>query len=125
MVTNRDPDTPVLITDAQRSYEEDLAARKRRYGIMMGLRVPCLVGAALLYNYPLVAAALIVLSIPLPWMAVIIANDRLPRKAGRFQRYRDEPAAGSLEPVPLRSLESGEHQVIDLPDAEPRPRDTP
>ncbi len=122
MVTNRDPDTPVLITDAQRSYEEELATRKRRYGIMMGLRVPCLVGAALLYNHPLLAAGLIVLSIPLPWMAVIIANDRLPRKVSRFERYRDEPSAGpSLEPITRRSLESGEHQVIESPDADPRP----
>lgn len=121
MVPNREPDPPVLITDAQQSYEEELAARKRRYGIMMGMRVPCLVVAALLYNHPLLAAGLIVLSIPLPWMAVIIANDRLPRKHSRFQRYRDEPVAGSLEPVTLRSLEAGEHQVIDQVDPEPRP----
>lgn len=121
MVSDRNPDTPVLITDAQRSYEDELAARKRRYGIMMGLRVPCLVGAALLYNHPLWAAALIVLSIPLPWMAVIIANDRLPRKAGRFRRYRDEPVTGAVGSVRPMSLESGEHQVIDLPDTGPRP----
>lgn len=121
MVTNREPDTPILITDAQRSYEEELATRKRRYGIMMAMRVPCLVVAALMYNHPVVAATLIVLSIPLPWMAVIIANDRLPRKATTFQRYRDEPAAAGLETVRRRSVESAEHPVIDVPEAEPRP----
>ncbi len=109
MVTNREPDhTPILITDAQQSYEDKLAVRKRRYGIMMGMRVPCLVVAAMLYNHPLVAAGLILLSIPLPWMAVIIANDRLPRKTSAFQRHREEPE------VPSR--QTGEHRVIELPD---------
>ncbi len=103
-------DTPILITDAQASYEEDLATRKRRYGIMMGLRIPCLVLAALFYQTPWLAATLIVASIPLPWMAVIIANDRLPRKAAKFSRYRDEP-------TDRPSLESGgTHQVIESPD---------
>jgi hypothetical protein len=81
---------------------------------MMGMRVPCLVLAAVLYQTPWLAAALIVLSIPLPWMAVIIANDRLPRKATEFQRHREE--AGGLETSRYRAIESGEHQVIESPD---------
>jgi hypothetical protein len=106
VVKNRDQDdAPILITDAQRSYEEDLATRRRRYSIMMGMRVPCLVLAALFYQTPWLAAALIVLSIPLPWMAVIIANDRLPKKASSFRRYRED--------TPARSIEAGEHRVIE------------
>jgi len=122
-VTERDQNhAPILITDAQRSYEDELAVRKRRYGIMMGMRVPCLIVAAMLYNHPLVAAALIVLSIPLPWMAVIIANDRLPRKHSAFNRHREEPAGTGLAAGEHRAITSGEplpparHQVIDLPD---------
>ncbi|MBV9315569.1 MAG: DUF3099 domain-containing protein [Pseudonocardia sp.] len=98
-------DTPILITDAERSYEEDLAIRKRRYGIMMGMRVPCLVLAAFFYHIPWLAVGLVVLSIPLPWMAVIIANDRLPRKAAAFRRYHAEPV--------MPELESGKHTVIE------------
>ena len=101
---------PILITDAQRSYEEELATRKRRYGIMMGLRVPFLVMAAIFYQTPWLAATLIVMSIPLPWMAVIIANDRLPRKDSQFTRYRDDPG----ERPRLES--GGEHRVIESPD---------
>jgi hypothetical protein len=41
---------PVLITDAARSYEEELKVRKRRYAVMMGMRVPCMVLAAVFYQ---------------------------------------------------------------------------
>lgn len=79
---------PVLITDAAMSYEDELAVRKRRYKIMMGLRVPCMILAACFYQIPWLAVTLLVLSIPLPWMAVLIANDRLPRKAEKPHRFR-------------------------------------
>ena len=46
---------PVLITDAARSYEEDLRVRKRRYALMMGMRVPCMVLAAVFYQTPWLA----------------------------------------------------------------------
>lgn len=118
VVTNRDPgQPPILITDAQRSYDDELAARKRRYGLMMGMRVPCLVLAALLYQTPYIAAALIILSIPLPWMAVIIANDRLPRKKAGFERHNEAlDGAGAPALPPARRDVAGEHLVIDSPD---------
>jgi hypothetical protein len=34
-----------------------------------------------------------VLSVPLPWVAVLIANDRLPKKAGKVNRYRSDRKA--------------------------------
>ena len=84
---------PVLITDAARSYEEDLRVRKRRYALMMGMRVPCMVLAAIFYETPWLAVTLLIISIPLPWMAVLIANDRLPRKSEKVNRYEaDRPA---------------------------------
>ena len=46
---------PVLITDAARSYEEELRVRKRRYALMMGMRVPCMVLAAVFYQTPWLA----------------------------------------------------------------------
>jgi hypothetical protein len=94
---------PVLITDAARSYEEELRTRKRRYALMMGMRLPCMVLAAVFYQTPWLAVALLVLSIPLPWMAVLIANDRLPRKREEINRYRPD----------RRSLEARAHPVID------------
>jgi Protein of unknown function (DUF3099) len=96
---------PVLITDAARSYEEDLKARKRRYAIMMGMRVPCMVLAAVFYQTPWLAVTLLVLSIPLPWMAVLIANDRRPPKREEVSRYVPD----------RRSLEARPHPAMDAP----------
>ena len=94
---------PVLITDAARSYEDELRTRKRRYALMMGMRLPCMVLAAVFYQTPWLAVGLLVLSIPLPWMAVLVANDRLPRKREEVNRYRpDRP-----------SLEARAHPMID------------
>jgi hypothetical protein len=97
---------PVLITDAARSYEEDLAARKRRYAIMMSMRVPCMVLAAVFYQIPWLAVGLLVLSIPLPWMAVLIANDRLPKKIVDPHRYQAERAEH-------KEIEAQPHQVVE------------
>lgn len=94
---------PVLITDAGRSYEEELAIRKRRYKVMMGMRIPFMIAAAACYQIPWLAVTLLVLSIPLPWVAVLVANDRLPKKAERPHRYRPD----------RRQLEQREHPVID------------
>lgn len=94
---------PVLITDAARSYDEELAVRKRRYTIMMGMRIPLMIVAVACYQIPWLAVSLFVLSIPLPWCAVLIANDRLPRKAETVNRYQGE----------RRELEQRDHPVIE------------
>lgn len=99
----RRAEDPVLITDAAMSYEDELATRKRRYAVMMGMRVPFMVLALVFYEIPWLAVTLLLLSIPLPWMAVLIANDRLPRKAEGVNRYRGD----------RRRLEAREHRVID------------
>ncbi|MFC4457558.1 DUF3099 domain-containing protein [Pseudonocardia nematodicida] len=94
---------PVLITDAQMSYEEELAVRKRRYKWMMGMRIPCMIAAGLFYQVPWVAVTLLLISVPLPWIAVLIANDRLPRKAEKPNRYSRE----------RNRIEARPHAVID------------
>jgi hypothetical protein len=94
---------PVLITDAAVSYDEELHIRKQRYKIMMGMRIPLMVLAAFFYQIPWLAVGLLVLSIPLPWIAVLVANDRLPRKSEQVNRYRgDRP-----------QLEQRDHPVIE------------
>jgi hypothetical protein len=101
-----DPDrraNPVLITEAEPSYEDQHAARKRKYMVMMGLRFPCLILAGVFYETWWLAMGFIVLSIPLPWIAVLIANDRPPRKVEKVNRYQRE----------ARAIERSEHRVID------------
>lgn len=102
---DRDKDDPVLITEAARSYDEEFAARKKRYSLIMACRIPCLILAGVFgigYNLPIVAVVFIVLSVPLPWVAVLIANDRLPQKAGKVNRYKRP--RGGLEPVSDRRI---------------------
>ncbi|TCK24851.1 DUF3099 family protein [Pseudonocardia endophytica] len=103
MSDQRREQDPVLITDAQVSYEEELAVRKRRYKVMMGMRIPCMIAAAACYQIPWLAVTLLVISIPLPWMAVLVANDRLPRKAEKPNRYRSDHKA----------IEAKDHPVIE------------
>src|SRR6478752_9652577 len=103
---------PALITAAEPSYDEQLRSRRTRYAIMMALRVPCLVVAALLYQTPWLAITVAALSIPLPWMAVLIANDRPAQK-----RHRAAPVAVN----PDRALAPGSHEIVDgTTTAEPR-----
>lgn len=69
-----------VITQAELSYEDQLRLRRRRYVLMMSMRIPFLVAAAALYHIPWLSLAIIAISIPLPWMAVLVANDRPARK---------------------------------------------
>ncbi|HEY0454316.1 MAG TPA: DUF3099 domain-containing protein [Actinophytocola sp.] len=102
MKAERD-DTPVLITEAAPSYDEEYSARKRKYVTMMALRLPCLILAGIFHDTWWLALAFVVVSVPLPWVAVLIANDRPPRRAEDVNRY--QPSATAIE--------AGEHKVID------------
>ncbi|MEV1293364.1 DUF3099 domain-containing protein [Pseudonocardia sp. NPDC049635] len=99
---------PVLITDAQMSYDEELAVRKRRYKWTMGLRFPCIILAGFFYQIPWLAVTLLVVSVPLPWIAVLIANDRLPRKVEKPNRYRPERRAIEERPHPVVESADGD-----------------
>jgi hypothetical protein len=96
-------DTPVLITEAAPSYEVEYAARKRKYLTMMLLRLPCLILAGVFHETWWLALGLVLLSVPLPWIAVLIANDRPPRKAEEVNRY--QRSATAIDATP--------HKVID------------
>ncbi len=94
---------PVLITEAGPSYAEQFETRRRKYAIIMLARIPCLALAGVFYQTWWLALGFVVLSVPLPWIAVLIANDRPPRKAQEFTRFRRQS----------RELESREHTVIE------------
>lgn len=70
--------------------------------MLMAFRIPCLIVGALLYDTPWLAAAVIGLSIPLPWMAVLIANDRLPRCRSTFQRAPSGPGQRQIDAQTMR-----------------------
>ena len=102
MKSERD-DPPVLITEAAQSYDEEYAARKRKYLTMMLLRLPCLILAGIFHDIWWLALGLVLISVPLPWIAVLVANDRPPRKAEQVNRYERTP----------RAVEGDSHPVID------------
>ena len=91
-----DDGRPVLITRAAPSYEVQHRARVRKYLTIMSFRIPALILAAVAYGIwhnGLISLAILVASIPLPWIAVLIANDRPPRKQEEINRYNAEKAA--------------------------------
>ena len=87
-----DDGRPVLITRAAPAYEEQHRARVRKYLTIMSFRVPALLLAAFAYGMwhnGLISLAILIASIPLPWIAVLIANDRPPRKLEEPRRYQE------------------------------------
>lgn len=76
----------------------------------MSARIPCLLLAGVFYQTWWLALGFVLLSVPLPWMAVLIANDRSPRKAEQVNRLGQGLYERDLQG---RELESGDHPVID------------
>ena len=115
----KQPERPVVITDAARSQSEQLRSREIRYVSMMGLRAACLITGAILISVkpPLLPVWLILCAagmVLLPWMAVIIANDRPAKTRAERAQSRQAPAPGHrvLEEKPAER----EHPVIDADD---------
>jgi Flp pilus assembly protein TadB len=95
---------PVLITEAEVSQAEQHAARKRRYALTMGIRIVFIVLAAAFYQTVWLMLILAILGTVLPWFAVIMANDRPPKKKLYPHNYQARPD---------RVLESRPTRVID------------
>jgi len=66
-----------LITDAQHTPEQNRRSREVQYAILQGLRLP-FIALALLSGFVFdnwwIAAILFAISVPLPWISVMIAN---------------------------------------------------
>jgi hypothetical protein len=100
-------DDAVLVTDAQRSRQEELSARVRRYTWTMGVRTACFLLAALLplplaWRIPFIIGGAV-----LPYIAVTVAN------AGPV-RTKDEPVgftARERDQEPPKQI--GGHTVIE------------
>ncbi len=85
-----DDGRPILITAAAPAYEVQHRQRVRKYLTIMSFRIPALLLAAVAYGMwhnGLISLAIIAASIPLPWIAVLVANDRPPRRADEPRRF--------------------------------------
>jgi Flp pilus assembly protein TadB len=101
---------PTRITDAAPSRTEQLRHREVRYVAMMSLRVVCLI---LIVIFVSVHAPLVWLWVPVllfgmfivPWLAVILANDRPPKRQNRYRPQASPPPQRALteaSPEPKR-----------------------
>jgi hypothetical protein len=121
-----DEGRPVLITRAAEPYEDQHRERVRRYLKIMSWRVPVFLCAAAAYGIwhnGLISLGILIASIPLPWIAVLIANDRPPRRAEEPRRYQDRgriplfPTAARpaiearIEPTPQPDSAQWRHDV--------------
>lgn len=91
--TRRDHE-PVLITDAERSLDDEQRARKRVYAILMVIHLVGFTLAGVLAHIWWLALGLVALTGPLPWVAVVLANDR---GASRNRSRVEHPPPRSLE----------------------------
>ena len=95
---------PVLITEAEPSMAEQHAFRMKRYALTMGLRIVALLLAVVFYKIVWLMLIFAFLGTVLPWVAVVMANDRPPKKRVRVNGYDARPD---------RVLESRPARVID------------
>ncbi|MDI6103295.1 DUF3099 domain-containing protein [Actinoplanes sp. NEAU-A12] len=108
---------PVLITDAARSQDAQLRSRQIRYVSMMAVRAGCLILGGILISaqvplLPLWLALCALGMVLLPWMAVLIANDRPPKskeERAADQAAREDVRRALEEPRPAEP----EHVTID------------
>lgn len=111
-----DDGRPVLITGAAPAYEVQHRERVRKYLTLMAFRIPALILAAVAYSVwqnGLISLLIVAASVPLPWIAVLIANDRPPLRAEEPRRFDD-----SRRRIPL-------FPTAERPALEHRPATTP
>lgn len=104
MRLKRHHDDATLITEAPPDPQAEFNYRRKRYAITMGIRVVCLVLAAAFYQVIWVWPIFALGAFALPWIAVVLANDKMPKRSSRFQRYS---GAGPKELPPARNDDRG------------------
>jgi hypothetical protein len=112
----KQPERPVLITDAARSQDDQLRSRQIRYVTMMSVRAFCLIlgGVLISARVPLLPVWLSLCALGmvlLPWMAVLIANDRPPKT--KEERAADAAAREDVRRVLEQPHEEPDHITID------------
>lgn len=128
-----------LITDAQVGPGQDLRRREVEYAILQGIRLPSLaLGCIFLALHWWVAAAIVVgITVPLPWIAVVLGNSKGQVRDERERMTylpgiarQQHQAAESLRAEALASQQRAElgydpATVIDHEDIDPRPTHQP
>lgn len=125
-----------LITDARVGPGQDRNRRERQYATLMALRIPSLVAAVFtwyVFHSVLWTAVVVGVTLPLPWIAVVLANGRGPKKDARERNtYKPAVARAQMESqlhAQLHAqLQAGNAQALpasSLPASSPQPPSTP
>ena len=98
-----------LITDAVTSPEQNRQSREKQYAILQGLRLPFILAAiwAAWMSWWVFAAVLFVVSVPLPWIAVVLGNAQGEK--------RDSRSKNVYKPAVVREeirLENSRHAAL-------------
>lgn len=108
-----------LITDARRSPEQNIRSREKTYLLLQGLRLPFIllsILAAWYWENWWLAGVLFIVSIPLPWIAVMIGNGQGEKRDPR-QRNVYKPAAARAQAAQAQRPQLGEQPRRALSDA--------
>lgn len=105
-----------LITDARVGPGQDRNRRERQYATLMALRVPSLVAAVFtwyVFHSVLWTAVVVGVTLPLPWIAVVLANGRGPKKDARERNtYKPALARAQMESQLHDQLQAGTAQAL-------------
>ncbi|MGI8309690.1 DUF3099 domain-containing protein [Saccharopolyspora hattusasensis] len=99
----RQHDEPVLITDAAPSFDEEQRHRKRVYAVLMVVHLVGFTAAGLLAHIWWLALGIVAVTGALPWVAVVLANDRTSQRGQCRMRRGGGPA-----------IEDRHHDQIDI-----------
>ena len=96
-----------MITTAPQASGDEFERRKKKYAIMMATRALCVILAASTYHLSMyLALGFAIAGVILPWCAVLIANDRPPK--------RRQAQLGHVSVPAERALPSGtDERVVD------------
>lgn len=104
----RGSDDTVLITSAKKSRLSDWRHRRHVYAALQLSRIPLFIIAVMIYGWlhnPALAAFVAVISLPLPWVAVLLAND--PGEA------QEKGAPKVYKPALVREQRAREMQALE------------
>ncbi len=95
-----------VITTVPQNANDEFDRRRRRYLIMMAGRVLCVIGAVATYHVSLwLAFGFVVAGGVLPWCAVLIANDRPPKRKVRRPPPTARAEEAALPSAPDRTVD--------------------
>ena len=110
----------LLITDKKRTPMQDMRHRRRIYNVIQALRIPLLILAGVswvMWHAWVLAIIIFIISIPLPWVAVVIANGhgspRDPREKNVYKPglVREMNERAQLEAQQAQQLENRSTEV--------------